>query len=282
MATDPLPSQMPPTGLLAQLDAAPLHAWGVVRNDGLCRDAEARAAMLGTMGIRRVAIDWRYAQLETLDDELSALRNQNIAVDAIWAPISLHPVNDVHLDLLLGFIERNSLEISLWTTLMQPHDIDEWVESKRVDLTCEAVTRLADRAAQLGCPVLLYNYDGWFARPSSLKKIIIAANRPNVGVVYNFHHARSDIGGFEAHMTSLLPWLRAVNLGGLAATKGAYPIAFGEGEHEFEMLTTLLKAGYRGPLGLAAFDAKVDASEALARGFDGLTRFRQSLAKGGA
>lgn len=281
MATDPLPSLAPPTALLAQLDAAPLHAWGVVRNDALCRDPEARAAMLGQIGIRRVAIDWRYAQLETLDDELSALRNQKIAVSAIWAPISLFPVNDGHLDLLLGFVERNALEISLWTTLMQPHDIDEWVESKRVDLTCEAVTRLADRAARLGCPVLLYNYDGWFARPSSLKKIVMAANRPNVGIVYNFHHARSDIDGFEAHAASLLPWLRAVNLGGVA-TASAHPIAFGEGEYEFRMLTTLLKAGYHGALGLASFDAKLDASEALARGFDGLNKFRQSLAQGGA
>lgn len=267
---------MPSADLIAQLDAAPVHAWGAVRNDVCRRDPEARAAMLGTLGIRRAAIDWRYAQLETLDDELSALRRHDISATAIWAPISLYPANDGHLDLLFGFIERNALDISLWTTLMHPHDIDEWGESKKVDLTCEAVTRLADRAARLGCTVALYNYDGWFSRPASLQKIVAAANRPNVGIVYNFHHAQYDVAGFAAHAAALLPRLHAVNLGGITASDPR-PIAFGEGELEFGMLMSLLDAGYCGPLGLACYDAKADALDCLSKGLAGLRKFRQSL-----
>ena len=278
MTTNPLPSHTSSAGLVAQLDAAPLHAWGAVRNDALRRNPDVRAAMLRGVGLRRMAIDWRYAQLATLDDELAALRHHSIVATAIWAPISLYPVNDVHLDLLFAFIERNALQIPLWTTLMHPHDIDEWIESKKVDLTCEAIARLADRAAGLGCSVSLYNYDGWFSRSASLRKIVAAANRPNIGIVYNLHHAHDHIAEFPSHVAALLPWLHAVNLGGVTPADPR-PIAFGEGELEFGMLTTLLEAGYGGPLGLTSYDAKADALDSLSTGLSGLERFKQSLSK---
>ncbi|HEY0594681.1 sugar phosphate isomerase/epimerase family protein [Sphingopyxis sp.] len=240
------------------------------------RDPEARAEMLHRRGLRRIAIEWRYAQLGTLDQELSASIARGIVATALWVPISLVPLNDVHLDILFGFIERNELRLALWTTLMHPHDIDEWVESKKLDLTCEAVSRLADRASKLGCSVALYNHDGWFAQPSSLCKIVATARRPNVGIVYNFHHAHADAPEFRSHVVSMLSSLKAVNLG---AAKAGAPAAFGEGEHDFAMLSTLLEMGYCGPLGLTCYDAKADAADTLTRSLAGLANFRRSLEK---
>lgn len=260
--------------LLDRLDTAPLHAWGAVRNDVIGRDPETRATMIRKQGIKRVAIDWRYVHLETLDRELAALRAREIAAIALWAPISLVPLNDAHLDLLFGFIEHNRLQITLWTTLMHPHDIDEWVESKKLDLTSEAVGRLADRAARLGCSVALYNYDGWFARPPSLRKIVAAANRPNVGIVYNFHHAHADVAEFGSHIAAMLPMLAAVNLGGITAGP---PLPFGKGKHDFSMLAALLDAGYGGPLGITCYDAQADAVDTLSQSLAGLAAFRRAL-----
>ncbi len=271
-----MPRRQTATTPLARLDAASLFAWGTLTMDALRRDPETRAAMLARQGFRRVAIDWRYAQLENLDAELAALRGRGIEAIAVWAPILLYPGNDEHIDRLFGFIERNALEIALWSTLMQPYDFETWAEAKKMDRTCEAVGRIADRASEHGCNVALYNYDGWFARPGSLRKVVTTMERPNVGIVYNFHHAERDIGASDCDILSLLPWLDAVNLGGVTPRASGVR-AFGEGQLEFEMLAALLDAGYSGPLGITSFDASIDASECLSRGLDGLTRFRRSI-----
>ncbi|WP_447755297.1 sugar phosphate isomerase/epimerase family protein [Sphingopyxis fribergensis] len=268
---------LPNPGLIDRLNAAPLQAWGILRHDGVQRTPAERAAMIRRQGIRRIALDWRYRHLEQLDIELAALRMQKIAVAALWAPVSLYPANDVHLDLLFDFIARNELRLALWSTLIYPPDFYDWVESKKLALTCEAMERVADRAARLDCTVALYNYEGWFGRPASLARIVATSGRTNMGIVYNFCRGHGDIAGFADNAAAMLPYLSAVNLGGLRRGDAGF-VPFGSGEDEQEMLATLLEAGYRGPLGLACHDMNADAGVALAQGLDGLARFRQMMA----
>lgn len=251
---------------------APLHAWGILRHDRLQRSPNERAAMLSEQGIERVALDWAYRHLDHLDAELAALEARKIAVTALWAPVSLYPVNDGHLDLLFDFIERNRLKLALWSTLIYPPDFYDWMDSKKLALTCEAMGRVADRAARLGCTMALYNYEGWFGRPASLARIVAMSGRPNIGIAYNFQHGQDDVADFARNVATMLPYLSAVNLSGVSPDDPAFR-PFGRGELERDMLSILLDGGYRGPFGLACHDPKVDAADAVAEGLNGLAHF---------
>lgn len=262
--------------LAARLDAAPLLAWGLLRHDAGQRSPAERAILLDDLGIRNIALDWRYDDLGRLDTEWSALRARKIGMTALWAPVSLTPANDTHLDLLFDFIERRGLQLALWSTLIYPPDFYDWVDSKKLALTCEAMTRLAERAGKLGCTVSLYNFDGWFGQPNVLAKIAERSGRSNMGIVYNFHHAQGDTTDFAQHVAAMRPFLAAVTISGVHREKGP-PLPFGQGDLEFAMLKALLDGGYRGPLALACHDARIDAAATLKQGLEGMGRFKTSL-----
>lgn len=232
--------------------------------------------MLSEQGIQRVALDWAYRHLEHLDAELAAFDARGIAIAALWAPVSLYPVNDGHLDLLFAFIERHRLKLALWSTLIYPPDFYDWMDSKKLALTCEAMGRVADRAARLGCTMALYNYEGWFGRPDSLARIATMSGRANMGIAYNFQHGQDDVADFARNVVTMLPYLTAVNLSGVSTGDPVF-LPFGQGMLERNMLSTLLDAGYRGPFGLACQDPKVDAADAVAEGLNGLARFARDL-----
>lgn len=262
--------------LAGRLRDAPLQAWGIVPHDRAGRTPPERAAMLRRLGITRLAYNWRYKDLDHLDLELAALREEGIAMSALWAPATLSPSNDAHLDILFDFIERNRLQTALWVTLMQPPDYDIWLAPKRVSLTADAMRQIADRAAAAGCTVALYNHGGWFGEPASQAAIVAEADRANLGIAYNFRHGHGHIEDFGRHAAAMLPHLMAVNLNGMRAG-GPKILPFGNGDHEFDMLLTLLRGGYAGPLGLINQQEQVDAEEALRLSLNGLSRLRRWL-----
>lgn len=233
--------------------------------------------MLRKLGIQRIAFDWMYRHLDALDTELSALKARKIAMSALWAPASLSPASDVHLDALFAFIERQKLRLPLWVTLIYPPDFYEWVDSKKLARTTEAMAWVAERAAGLGCTVSLYNFDGWFANPASQARIIAASGRGDMGIVYNFRYAHDDVADFEHQAAAMLPHLTAINLSGVRLDDRA-TVTFGNGDLEYDMLTALLEGGYRGPLGIASDDPKINAQEALSKCLDGLARFKRMTA----
>jgi sugar phosphate isomerase/epimerase len=262
--------------LAEQLKLAPVHAWCVVPYDLAKRSPPERAAMLRRLGIRRLAYDWRYKDLDHMDLEVAALRSEGLEMSALWAPSSLTPANDAHLAIIFDFIARNELEIPLWVTLMTPPDYDIWPRSKRLALTADAMAQVADRAADAGCSVALYNHGGWFGEPESQAAIVTAAARSNLGIVYNFHHGHKHIADFAAHAAAMLPHLTAVNLSGMRS-EGPKILPFGGGDHEFDMLLALLRGGYTGPLGLINHQETVDAEQALRLSLSGLERLKRWL-----
>lgn len=249
----------------------PDYGWGLLRHDAARRTPTERAALLRRLGLRRVALDWRYNDLGELDAELAAMRAERIAVTAIWAPISLEPLRDQHLDMIFAFIDRHALQLSLWTTLIYPHAFHDWAIAKRLDAATGVVASLADRAAGAGCRVALYNFDGWFGRPANQVRIIAASGRSNIDIVYNFENG--DAADFGDEAAAMLPHLAAINLAGVVNVP-RQKLAFGEGAHEFQMLHTLLRLGYHGPFGLACGDARRDAQDSLACSIAGLARYR--------
>ncbi|WP_260581761.1 sugar phosphate isomerase/epimerase family protein [Sphingopyxis sp. PET50] len=256
---------------------APLQAWCIVPYDSAQRSPSERAAMLRKLGIKRLAYDWRYKDLDHMDLEVAALRGEGLEMSALWAlSQSDAAATDAHLAIIFDFVARNELGIPLWVTLMAPPDYDIWGASKRLAHTVEAMAEMADRAADVGCSVALYNHGGWFGEPASQAAIVKEAARANLGIVYNFRHGHAHIADFADHAAAMLPYLHAVNLNGMRVG-GPKTLPFGSGDHEFDMLLTLLRGGYAGPLGLINHQETVDAEQALRLNLNGLARLKRWL-----
>ena len=70
----------------AIFDKPNLVAWCVVPFDAKKRGPAERAAMLKTLGIKRLAYDWRDEHIATFDAELKALKDNKIEMTAFWFP----------------------------------------------------------------------------------------------------------------------------------------------------------------------------------------------------
>src|SRR5687768_794449 len=71
-----------------------LIAWCVVPFDSKNRNAEQRAQMLKQLGINKLAYDWREKHVPYFDDELNALKKNNIALQSFWYYSGPNPEND--------------------------------------------------------------------------------------------------------------------------------------------------------------------------------------------
>ncbi len=251
-----------------------LIAWCIVPYDAKKRSPEERAAMLGRLGIRRLAYDWRNEHLPTLDRELDALRKHRIRMDAIWFPVSLDPEKDVHARTILDFIRRRKLKTQLWLSLGVPESNNGHEE--RMELAAKAAGWVAREAEKVGCKVALYNHGGWFGEPENQIAVIERIKMRNVGIVYNFHHAHHRIDDFSVLMKTMKPHLLALNLNGMRK-EGPKILTIGEGDRELEMLKAVKRSGWRGPIGILNHREEMDAEEALRLNMSGLEDLKQRL-----
>jgi hypothetical protein len=103
-------AQLPPTGDFARTN---LVAWCIVPFDTKKRGPEERAAMLESLGLRRLAYDWRAEHLPTFDAEIAALRKHGIELTAWWFPATLG--NEARA--ILDCLHRHRLAPQLWVTM---------------------------------------------------------------------------------------------------------------------------------------------------------------------
>jgi len=126
------------------------------------------------------------------------------------------------------------------------------------------VKREADRVAALvrltepyGVKVELYNHNGWFGMMDNQLAVIERLNAlgvTDVGIVYNFDHARDalhdDTVDFPTLWSKIGPHVVAINVSGTHAEPSAlYP---SQGDRELEMMRTIRASGWKGPVGLNA------------------------------
>ena len=71
-----------------------LVAWCIVPFDSKNRGPEQRAQMLDSLGITRLAYDWRPEHIPTFDQELEALKSHHIQLQAFWLPTGPDPAGD--------------------------------------------------------------------------------------------------------------------------------------------------------------------------------------------
>src|SRR5687768_12123990 len=251
-----------------------LVAWCIVPYDAKKRSPEERAEMLSRIGIRRLAYDWRAEHLPTLDRELDALKKRRIRMEAIWFPISLEPEKDDHARILLDFVRRRKLKTQLWLSLGIPEANN--THEQRVELAAKAVGWVARAARSLGCKVALYNHGGWFGEPENQIEVIKRVDMPNLGIVYNFHHAHHRIDDFPELMRRMKPYLLALNINGMRK-EGPKILTVGQGNSELQMLRAVRESDWRGPIGILNHREEMDAEEALLQNIAGLQILQREI-----
>lgn len=247
-----------------------LVAWCIVPFDAKGRSPRERALMLRQLGIKRLAYDWRDEHIPSWDEELVELRAHGIELTAFWCSSSLHPVQDEKNRMIVEFLKRNDQKTQLW--FMLPEGQLAKIEDPQVRLRAavRAVGELAEWVAPLDCHVGLYNHGGWSGRPETLVAIMESLkSRKNVGVVYNLHHAHSDLSGFPGAFQRLKPYLLCLNLNG-TTQEGPKILPLGSGKLDREILGWIRNAEYTGPIGILDHRPEMDARESLLQNLIGL------------
>ena len=226
-----------------------LMAWCIVPFDARKRTPEQRAEMLEKLGIRYFAYDYRAEHIPTFDAEIAALKKRNIDLTAWWFPVTMSG----EARIILTTLKKNQVQPQLWVTGGGSAVKDAHEQASRVEQEVLRVGPIAEAAQKLGCKVALYNHGGWFGEPTNQLAIIQKLRMPNVGIVYNLHHAHDQLDRFKENLTLMKPHLLAINLNGMVENgdkTGNKIIPIGQGTRDLELLKIIQQSGWRGPIGI--------------------------------
>lgn len=251
----------------AVFDRQNLTAWCIVPFDAAKRTPEQRAAMLARLGIRQLAYDWRAEHVAEFDEEVAAMQRHGVRIVAWWlAPPDLNETNQKILDV----VRRHKLKLQFWALVGDPEA--DLPQAEKVRRAAAALRPLAEEAAKLDCQVGLYNHGGWFGEPENQLAILAELKLPNVGLVYNLHHGHAHVERFGELLEKMRPHLLSLNLNGMAPRGdqlGRKILPIGVGELDLELLRTIERSGYRGPIGILNH-TELDAEARLADNLAGL------------
>jgi sugar phosphate isomerase/epimerase len=262
----PLPEQQ-------NLFAKPnLVAWCIVPFDSIQRGPKERVEMLKRLGITQVAYDWRDHHLPQWDEELGLYQANGIRLAGFWAPARHREILDL--------MKRHKITSQLWVDHSaiggQPKGD---TQAQRIDAAAKAFTPLAHQAKEYGCTLGLYNHGGWFGEPENLAAIaqrLKDDGHPNVGIVYNLHHAHDHLDRLPNALRQMLPHLLCINLNGMRkAGPKILPIA--QGDDDLAILRTIRDSGYSGPIGILSHREDADAEQTLAENLAGLQKLLGKL-----
>lgn len=248
-----------------------LAAWCIVPFDSKKRGPEERAAMLERLGFTMFAYDYRSEHVPQFDAEMEALKKRNIRLIAWWFPRTLNAEARQILDVL----KRHGLRPQLWVTGGGgPADGAGGLEAHLAS-EVDRIGAIATAAAEIGCPVALYNHGGWFGEPANQIAIIErlrSAGVSNIGIVYNQHHGHDQIDRFSELLQLMKPYLVALNLNGMVRDgerTGRKILPLGQGDMDLPLLRAIRDSGWRGPIGILNHTDE-DAEARLLDNLDGL------------
>jgi hypothetical protein len=253
-----------------------LLAWCIVPFDSKKRTPEERAKMLRSLGITKLAYDWRAEHIPHFDEELEVLKKYNIELTGFWIPVSRDPAHDPTLQLIFDLLKRHKVKTQLWCLVGEDPKLDSMTQQQKIAYTAEPVAYIANEAKKIGCTVGLYNHGGWFGEPENQLAIIDYLKMPNVGMVYNFHHAETQIERFPIFFPKILPHLLALNIAGLKRNPGRV-VPVGQGDSEAEMMRIVQESAYKGPVGIINEVTDPDAEVGLRINRDGLKKILKVL-----
>lgn len=248
-----------------------LVAWCIVPFDARKRGPLERAQMLQRLGLTRLAYDWRDNHIPTFDQELDALNQHGIKLEAFWLSTSADPAQDKRAHAVLDFLRRRKVRTQIWLSVSLPREAANPLEP-----AASAVGWVAREAQAIGCSVGIYNHGGWYGEPDNQIAMIRKLKRKNLGIVYNFHHAHEHIDRFGGLFSRMLPYLMAVNLNGMKK-EGPKILPIGDGDRELEMIRIVARSRFRGTIGILNHLPDVDAEVGLGRNIQGLRKLLEVM-----
>lgn len=252
-----------------------LMAWCIVPFDAAKRSPEDRAAMLKELGIKHFAYDYRAEHVPTFEREIVALKNNGVELSAWWFPGAL---ND-EAKLILGLLEKHDLHPQLWVMGGGDANMNAADADKFANAEVERIRPIAVAAQKIGCKVGLYNHGGWFGQPENQVELVRRINMPNVGIVYNLHHAHDQLDRLPEVLAKIKPYLLVLNINGMQTDGerlGKKILPIGQGDRDEEVLKTIAASGYTGPIGILNHTDE-DAKTRLVANIDGLTALVSKL-----
>lgn len=249
-----------------------LMAWCVVPFDSLERGPQERAAMLKELGISKLAYDWREKHLSSFPDEINALKENQIELKAVWFWIATPQADqlDSANQAMFNMVKEHNIKTDFWIGITKEF-FDGLTDEQKLDKGVAAVKSLHKMASDIGCTINLYNHGDWFGEPDNQIKIIEKSGLKDVGIIYSFHHAHSQVEDFPARLQRMLPYLKAINLNGMKV-EGPQILPIGQGDRELEMLKAIKTSGYNGPIGILGHIAEKDVKNVLEGNIGGLKK----------
>lgn len=248
-----------------------LVAWCIVPYDSMNRTPVERAAMLRELGITQLAYDWREKHLPSFAEEIRVLKENNIKLKSVWFWINGTKdgqVLDEANHHILKILEESGAKTELWLSF-NDRFFDGLSDEEKFEKAVEAIAEINQRVQAIGCTLHLYNHGNWFGEPANQVKIIEKLGTKDIGMVYNFHHARHHVQAFPDLLKVMLPYLSTVNINGMKEG-GPMIVTVGEGDHELEMLKALKRSGFSGSIGVLSHVEEDDAKQVLRRNIEGL------------
>jgi len=242
-----------------------LVAWCIVPFDSQKRTPEQRAQMLDELGIRKLAYDYRAEHVPSFDEEISTMKKHGIEFTAWWFPTVL---ND-EAKHILSLIKKHQIHPQLWVMGGGDPAMNEEQTKAFVESEVKRIREIAMAAQDAGCKVALYNHGAWFGTPENQVRLIKAIDMPNVGIVYNLHHAHDQLDRLPSILKTIQPYLIAINLNGMQTDGerlGKKILPIGQGDRDQEVIRLIGKTGFQGPVGIlnhTDLDAKVRLKENL-------------------
>ena len=219
-------------------------AWCIVPFDGLKRSPAARAEMVRSLGLTKVAYDWRAEHVAEFESEILEYRRHGLEFFAFW---------NTH-DEAFRLFKKHNLRPQIWQTAPSP---DGATQEERVVAAATRLLPAVQRARELGSRFGLYNHGGWGGEPENLVAVCEYLQRvhgaDHVGIVYNFHHGHAHIDRLAAALAAMKPHLLCLNLNGMMRDgdrRGMKIYPLGQGELDVTLLRLVSQSGYRGPVGI--------------------------------
>src|SRR5579871_24913 len=271
------------SGSQTLLDHENLFAWGT-SVDSKHRTGEALAQMLEGLGLKQVAYNWEDRDISNFDEQIEAFKRHNIRILA-WAVTDVdYPTEPIDwrtyqlravvsagekasplsvLQLLMMF-RRHGISPQIWLIRRWTAEDDDQSfmryspeeQASRLRQETDRIKALAELAAPFGVVVGLYKHAGWIGitdNQLAIVKKIRSQGFNNVGIVYQFIHARDEVDDtvdFPATWQKLKPFVLAVNITGVHAEREIFPVIYpSQGDLELHMLKTIQISGWKGPVG---------------------------------
>ena len=244
-------------------ERANLTAWCIVPFDAKKRGPEARAEMVKSLGLKRIAYDWREEHVPSFEAEILAYQKNGLDFFAFWG----------QHDQAFRLFEQYQLHPQIWQTMGGGNGA---THEESVRLAATALLGLVERTRKAGCPLGIYNHGGWGGEPENMASVceFLRKNHQadHVGIVYNLHHGHGHIDDFAAVLARMKPFLLCLNLNGMTRDgdkqdKKILPL--GQGELDLSLLRLVRDSGYQGRIGILGHTMN-DAEDQLRDNLDGL------------